>query len=510
MRLVTAAQMRQIDRITIEQHGVSGLQLMENAGVAVADATMELLPPAGRAVVLAGKGNNGGDGLVAARHLLQHGYQVQVVLLAKAEDLTGDAATNYARATESAVLIHQQPDDALVQDLLSRADVVVDAVLGTGLSGPVRGRVADVLGMMAAWDSPIVAVDLPSGLNADTGALLGPAPPARITVTLGLAKPGLYMYPGRDLCGQIRVADIGLVGDAIERPEHNTWLTEAAQVAKALPMRAPDAHKGDAGRVLVVAGSIGLTGAASMAALGAARAGAGLVTLACPASLNAILEVKCTEAMTAPLLDHGCGWLGTRNRDRLLELAAGANCVVLGPGLGGQTTTAELVRSLIADLRGPVLLDADGINAFAGHTGALAACPGNIVLTPHPGELSRLTGTSVGDLQTDRLDAACKWAQRLGVTMVLKGAATVCADPSGEAWINSTGNSGMASGGMGDVLSGIIGALLAAGVPPLQAAWAGVWMHGRAADLAADQLGPRGYLATDLLPLLAAVYAELL
>jgi ADP-dependent NAD(P)H-hydrate dehydratase / NAD(P)H-hydrate epimerase len=510
MRLVTAAQMREIDRISIEQPGISGLQLMERAGVAVADATAELLPPGGTAVIVAGKGNNGGDGLVAARHLLERGYDTPVILLAQADELTGEAATNYQRAVESGVAVHQQPDDAAIAELLSQADVVVDAVLGTGLTGQVHGRSAEVLGMLAQWEGPVVAVDIPSGLNADTGALLGPVPRARITVTMGLAKTGLWLYPGRDLCTDIRVAEIGLHPEAVNRPDHNTWLTEATDVAQVVPKRAADAHKGDAGRVLVVAGSTGLTGAAAMAAMAAARSGAGLVTVACPATLNTILEVKCTEAMTAPLMDHGCGWLGPQNRYRLLELAEGADCVVLGPGLGAQAATAELVRSLAAELHGPVLLDADGINAFAGHAEALAHCPGKLVLTPHPGELARLTGTSVADLQADRLTAARKWAARLGVTMVLKGAATVCADRSGEAWINSTGNSGMASGGMGDVLSGIIGALLAEGARSLQAAWAGVWLHGRAADLAAAQIGPRGYLATDLPAIIPAVYAELL
>jgi len=353
-------------------------------------------------------------------------------------------------------------------------------------------------------------VDIPSGINADTGALLGDVPRAVVTVTFGLAKQGLYLYPGRAYCGDIRVAEIGLAPAAIDRPEYNVRVTEPADVAAALPRRAPDAHKGDAGRALVIAGSTGLTGAAAMAALATARAGAGLVTLACPASLNAILETKCTEVMTAPQMDHGCGYLRPRNAPDILKLASGVQSVILGPGLGTETATGKLVRELIGRLECPVLLDADGINAFAGAADELASHAGQLVITPHPGELSRLTGASIAEIQSDRVGAAQRWAAQFNAVVVLKGAGTVCAAPDGEAWINTSGNSGMASGGMGDILGGIIGALLAAGTASLPAAYAGVWLHGRAADIAAECIGPRGYLATDLLQFIPAVYAEIL
>jgi ADP-dependent NAD(P)H-hydrate dehydratase / NAD(P)H-hydrate epimerase len=340
--------------------------------------------------------------------------------------------------------------------------------------------------------------------------VLGTVPAAEITVTFGLAKQGLYLYPGRAYCGRIRVAEICLCPIPTADTTLKTYVTELADVASVLPVRAADAHKGDAGRVLVVAGSTGLTGAAAMSALAAARCGAGLVSLACPGELNAILEAKCTEVMTAPLMDHNCGFLRPRNTEAAAQLAAEADVVVLGPGLGSEATTREFVADLLALIACPVVLDADGLNAFAGRAELLADCPGELVITPHPGELSRLLDAPITKLQADRLQAAGICADLTGAVVVLKGAGTVTTAPGGETWINPTGNCGMASGGMGDILSGMIGALLAAGAKPLAAAYAAVWMHGRAADIAAEQIGPRGYLATDLLELLPQVYRELL
>lgn len=509
MKAVTGSQMRELDRATIEEYNFPGRVLMENAGRAVADAATELLPPGGTALIFCGKGNNGGDGFVTARHLVTRGYKAHVALLCSAADLSGDAASNCQYAAAFDIPVHENPSDAQIAELLTAAHLLMDAVLGTGISGPVHGRIAEVLALMAAYEGPTIAVDIPSGLNADTGALLGAVPAADITVTFGLAKQGLYLYPGHAYCGRIRVAEICLCPIPAAEPALKTYVTEPADVAAVIPIRAPDAHKGDAGRVLVIAGSTGLTGAAAMSALAAARSGAGLVTLACPGELNAILETKCTEVMTAPLMDDDCGFLRPRNIEAATQLAADANAVVLGPGLGTEDTTREFVAGLLAHLECPVVLDADGLNAFAGRAELLADCPGELVITPHPGELSRLTGASIAEIQADRLEAARRCAEQIAAAVVLKGAGTVTAAPDGEAWINPTGNCGMASGGMGDILSGMIGALLAAGAEPLAAAYAAVWMHGRAADIAADEIGPRGYLATDLLELIPSVFDEL-
>lgn len=509
MRAVTAGQMREIDRATIEDYCFPGCVLMENAGRAVAEAVADLLPMAGRALVLVGKGNNGGDGLVAARHLAERGYVVEVALIGEGGQLRGEAEVNLRHARAFGIPVHENAGDTTIRELLARADVAVDALLGIGLSGAVGGRAAEVLGLLAAHTGRIVAVDIPSGLDADTGALMGPVPRVDITVTFGLPKQGLYLYPGRACCGHIRVAPIGLAPETVRTATPATWVVEMSDVARAVPPRRPDAHKGDAGRLLVVAGSRGLTGAAAMAANAAMRAGAGLVTLACPASLNPILEQKCTEAMTAPLMDHGCGHLRPHHLDELLALASGVDAVVIGPGLGSRLTTAELVRDLVALVDRPVVLDADGLNAFAGNASRLRERTSGLAITPHPGELSRLLELSIERIQSDRVGSARECAEKLGCTVVLKGAGTVTAEPGGQVWINTTGSSAMAGGGMGDVLSGVLGALIAGGMPVTEAAPVGVWVHGRAGDIAAERIGPRGIIATDLLPALPAVFAEL-
>ncbi len=511
MKIVPTQQMREMDRKTIEDHGFPGRVLMENAGRSVAISADEFLPPNGFALVIAGRGNNGGDGFVAARHLTSAGFEVEVALLAQADDLDGDAASNCSYAADFAIPIHEQPDDDTLLELLDRADVIIDAMLGTGISGDVRGRFKDVIEMLLVrYDGPVVAVDIPSGIHADTGQVLGVAVKADITNTFGLAKQGMYQYPGRAHCGEIRVIDISLAPAAVDDEKLRTNLSRRAEIQAMLPGRDPDAHKGDAGRVLIVAASPGLTGAAAMAGMAAARTGSGLVTLAIPASLNPIIESKCTEVMTLPLMDHGCGWLGTRNMDQILDFADNVDAVALGPGMGRQEETAKLVREIVGAVSHPMVIDADGINAFAGHCDVLAEADGDIIITPHPGELSRLTEMSVADIQSDRIGTAQHVAADLGVTVLLKGAGTVTADPGGETWINITGNSGMASGGMGDILTGIIASLLGSGLDAVSAGACGAYLHGLAGDVTARSMGPRGYLATDLLDYLPPLLAELL
>lgn len=511
MKLVTVAQMREMDRATIEDYGLPGLVLMENAGRAVAEAVAQLLPESGgRVLVLAGKGNNGGDGFVAGRHLAGQGREVTVMLFCAAEDLTGDAATNCHYARKIGLTVIEQPDEAAVAGALKLADVVVDAMLGTGVRGEVTGRLREIIELVAHCAAPVVAVDLPSGLDGDTGAVLGAAVPADVTVTFGYAKTGLVQYPGKAYCGKLRVADIGLPPVLGEFPAVNTQLTEARDCALFLPRRRPEAHKGDAGRVLVVAGSPGLTGAAVLAGNGAARAGAGLVTVGVPQPLQPVVAAKLTEVMTVGLPATAEHALGPEAVSEVLEWADRVDAVALGPGLSQQPGVAPLVQTLVRQLPVPLVVDADALNALAGHTDALRHRSGATVVTPHPGELSRLLGLSVAQIQADRLGAARSAAVQLDCVVVLKGAATVVADPSEQAWINSTGNPGMASGGMGDVLTGVIAALLAGGANALEAAVAGVYLHGMAGDLAAADLGPRGLLAGDLLERLPAAFARVL
>ncbi len=507
MKLVTASEMRELDRRTIEQWGLPGQVLMENAGRAVVQAAAELFDEVGRGpvVIVAGKGNNGGDGFVAARWLHCAGVDAEVCLLAAGDELSGNAAANFAIAARMGVPIYEQAGRALLDERLRRAALIIDGVLGTGISGQVRGSAREAIAAMNAAPAPVIAIDIPSGVDSDTGAILGDATWAHTTVTFALPKIGLYQYPGRERCGQIIVAPIGMAPQLTEADELRTNLTLDDDAAWMLPGRAPDMHKGDAGRLLVVAGSVGMTGAAALAALGATRSGAGLVYVACPESLNDILEVKCTEALTRPMPETEARSLALSAEESIVQMGAEMDAVVLGPGLSQHEETAELARRLATRLELPMIIDADGLNAFAGRVEELSARDVPAIITPHPGEMARLTGRSIGDIQADRVSAARGVAGAANAVVVLKGAGTVIAAPDSEAWVNATGNEGLAGGGSGDVLSGMIGAFLAGGASALHAAVAGVFYHGRAADVAA-QPGRRGLVAPALLDVLPTVF----
>ncbi|MEA3403709.1 MAG: NAD(P)H-hydrate dehydratase [Armatimonadota bacterium] len=507
MKLVTADEMREMDRRTIEEWGLPGLVLMENAGRAVARSCEELLEELtpGRVVIVAGRGNNGGDGFVAARWLHWAGYEVEVLLLAEGEELSGSAATNYQFAARMGVPIDEGADRALLDERLPGAALIVDGVLGTGIAGEVRGTARQAIEAMNAAEAPVVAVDIPSGVDADTGAVLGDAVRAHTTVTMALPKLGLYQYPGRERCGEIIVAPIGMGRELTDAEELPTNLTTAGDARRILPGRSPDMHKGDAGRLLIVAGSVGMTGAAAMTGLAATRAGAGLVYIACPKSLNDILEAKCTEVLTRPMPETPERSLALAAEEPIAKFAEGMDAMVLGPGLSQNGESAELARRLAARIELPTIIDADGLNAFAGRVEELADRPAPTVITPHPGEMSRLTGDTIGEIQGNRLAAARELAERIGAVVLLKGAGTVIAAPDGEAWVNPTGNEGLATGGTGDVLSGMIGAFLAGGSEALGAGVAAAYYHGRAAEMAAPQ-DPRGLVPTHLLDVLPSVF----
>lgn len=506
MKLVTAEEMREIDRRTIEDWELPGRVLMENAGRAVAQVAGELLEEhGGRVVIVAGKGNNGGDGFVAARWLHFVGLPVEVCLLPAGEELSGDAAANYTFAARSGVTIHEQCGREILDQRLADAALIIDGVLGTGITGEVRGVAREAIAAINAAPAPVLAIDIPSGVDSNTGAILGDAVWADTTVTFALPKVGLYQYPGREHCGRIVVAPIGVPRQLLEADEWRINLTVEADAEWMLPDRAPDMHKGDAGRLLVIAGSVGMTGAAALSALAACRAGAGLVYLACPESLNDILEGKCTEVLTRPMPETDARSLALAAEEPIVELAAGMDAVVLGPGLSQHEETAELARKLAARIELPMIIDADGLNAFAARAGELIGRAAPTVLTPHPGELSRLTGQPIAQIQSDRVAAARAAAAMTGTVVVLKGAGTVTAAPDGEVWVNPTGNEGLASGGSGDVLAGMVGAFLAGGAPALQAAVAAVFYHGRAADRAVHP-GARGLVASDLLEVIPTVF----
>ncbi len=499
--LVTAEEMRGLDRHTIEERGVPGELLMECAGQLVAREAEALLAAGGQVWILCGAGNNGGDGWVAGRHLHARGVAVQVVSAVPAERLRGDAAANASRAERIGV-----PVNARLRP--QPGDVVVDALFGTGLGRPVEGEPARWIRKLGQRPAgvPVLAVDLPSGLDADTGQVLGVAVQADVTLTLGLPKLGLALEPGRQHAGRIRVGRIGILDEAPGlAPQAETWTRRA--VGALLPARPRHGHKGTFGHLLVAAGSEGMTGAAALAAHGAGRVGAGLVTVACPAGTNPVLEVKCTEAMTAPVAETSEHAFALEAEKAILELAAGRDAVVLGPGIGRAGETLALVRRLAERLSVPLVLDADGLLAFREALGVLKARRAPTIVTPHPGEAATLLAQTTAEITADRPAAARALARESGAVVVLKGAGTVTAEATGRLAVNPTGGPVLGSGGTGDVLAGVIGGLLVQGVPPFEAAHAGAALHGAAGDRFAAQRGEAGLLAADLPELLPGVLA---
>jgi NAD(P)H-hydrate epimerase len=504
IKAVTAQEMQQLDRRAVTEYGVPSLLLMENAGAETVRQMLATFPALSRSrvLVLCGRGNNGGDGFVVARHLSNRGVMVRSFLLARRDDVKGDARVNLEileRMEAAPVEVPSAENLHVVADALETADVVVDALLGTGVQGPARGLVASAIDMVNRSGRPVVAVDIPSGLSADDPDPPGPAIRATLTVTMALPKRSLLLYPAASHVGVLRIAEIGMPSGLARDPKLALGLLEAADVGPAFPRRDAAAHKGTFGHVLVIAGSVGKTGAAALTSLAAQRVGAGLVTLAVPQSVNDILEVKLTEVMTEPIPETEARTLSAAGLDRLLALADGKSAVAMGPGLGTHGSTRQLVQELVARLRLPLVLDADGINALAGQADLLLRAGAPLILTPHPGELARLLGVARDEILGRRMVLVLEIASRYNVILVLKMARTLIASPQGETVIVPTGNPGMATGGTGDVLTGLIAGLLGQGVAPLLAASAGTYVHGLAGDLASARLGQEAMLAGDLL-----------
>ncbi len=504
MHIVTGTQMQALDRRTIEEGRVPSLVLMERAGAGVVQFLQARFGPLrGKTVtILCGKGNNGGDGFVVARLLRQQQARVSVLLLAPATDLSRDAATMYRRWLRVGGTANSKrflsPDQ--VTPLLSASDFVVDALLGTGLSTEVIGVYRDAIQLINRSGKPVVAVDIPSGIHADSGSQLGEAISATATVTFGLPKLGLYIGAGIDHAGTIHVADIGIPASYVDAVSSRTILITRELVAKALPVRQPSAHKGTFGHAGILAGSVGKTGAAALAARAALRMGTGLVTVGIPSSVNDVLEAKLLEAMTFPLPETKARTLARSGLDRVLAFIRARTALAIGPGLSTHPETVELIQSLMKHIDRPSVLDADALNALAGRATLLTECKIPPILTPHPGEMARLEVEATSQtVNADRLGTARRFARERGVYLVLKGARTVIARPDGLLAICPTGNPGMATAGTGDVLTGMAVALLAQKVPAWEAACSATYLHGAAGDLAAQQLGQAGMLAGDLI-----------
>jgi NAD(P)H-hydrate epimerase len=504
MILVTAAEMQKMDRQTIDAHAIPGLQLMETAGQGA--AIMLLAEFADRAEdgvgIVCGKGNNGGDGFVIARELAAKDIDVVVYLLAKTDAVSGDAATNLKRLFELNIPVIEVPDDeafAKIKPDLSRSGLLVDAILGTGLTSDVRGFFKVVIDFINNSGIPVFSVDIPSGLNADTGQPCGTAIHAQGTATFALPKIGHFTYPGAEYTGKLDIIDIGIPQAVVEAVDPKQFLLTADHIRSYFQPRAAETHKGKTGHLLVVAGSTGKTGAAAMTAVSAMRAGAGLVTLGTAESLNPMVASQVLEVMTTPLPQSQTGILGDSAIDEILALTTGKTCLAIGPGIGQAMETRSLVAKIIPQIEIPMVIDADGLNNVAGRTPLLKKLKAPAVLTPHPGEMARLIDSTPAAVQQNRLACARDFATQFGVHVVLKGAATVISHPDGTAFVNPTGNPGMASGGMGDVLTGILAGFITQGFSPEAAAHAAVYLHGASADTLAKNMGPIGYLASEVM-----------
>jgi NAD(P)H-hydrate epimerase len=514
MRVLTTDQMREADRRTIEEIGLPSIVLMENAGRQVASAmesSFEGLASM-RIAVLCGRGNNGGDGFVVARTLLERNLDVGVYLVGQAAEIKGDARIHLDVLRNLGADVVEIADAAAWElhgtDVLG-SDLVVDALFGTGLKAPLSGLAETVVADLNASARPVVSIDLPSGLSADGPEVPGPAVHASVTVTLGAPKLPLVLPPAESFAGNLVIADIG-IPQAVIRGLEGPWveiLTKDSMRTLVEP-RSQDSHKGDYGHVLVVAGSRGKSGAAALAATAALRSGAGLVTVATAASALPAIAAMGMEYMTDPLDETREGTIAYEALDHVLESAA--DVIAVGPGLGRSPSTTAFVQGLVERAGVPLVIDADALNAFAGDSDRLVGRDGiDIVITPHPGEMARLVGVSVDDVQMHRLDIARDFATTHRLHVVLKGHRTIIATPDGKTFINLTGNAGMATGGTGDVLTGMVGAWLAQFLDAEAAAKLAVYLHGLAGDLAEADEGEVGMIAGDIVDRLGDAVLEL-
>lgn len=515
MYLVTTAQMRELDRLMIDEYGTPGHVLMERAGAGATEALLIAFPDVQAlavrrsnsnpiVLVIAGKGNNGGDGFVIARLLKRKGIPCQVVLVAKRTDVKGDARRNllaFVRMRGQVSEVTRRDQLSMVKKKIGQASLVVDALLGTGLNAPVRGLPAALIKLMNASGIPILAVDVPSGLDADRGVPLGVAVQAAVTTSFAYPKLGQVVYPGLQLGGRLIMIDIGIAADAVAQVDPHTKLLSIDAMRALIQPRRPETHKGSFGHLFVLAGARGKSGAALLATSAGLRVGTGLVTLGGPRSLLPIFASSLLEAMTLPLPERSDGSLRMTPKAlvQILNILQDRTAITFGPGIGVSADTIKFTRWLLKHAQQPLLIDADGLNCVATDLNMLGDASSAVVLTPHPGEMARLAKTKTAEVQANRLELAQTFATQYHCHVVLKGARTVIAAPDGWTWINPTGNPGMASGGMGDVLAGVIGGLLAQGYAPHDACRLGVFLHGTAGDLAAQEVGEIGMLARDVI-----------
>jgi hydroxyethylthiazole kinase-like uncharacterized protein yjeF len=502
IKVVTAKEMREMDRYTIKEVGVPGVVLMENAGAETAQVILDLLGEAENPLVhiFCGKGNNGGDGFVIARHLSNNGIDVAVLNLVAEKELKGDALINYKIIKNMGIPIKfiSKSADLAKYEEYEAPDIIVDALLGTGIKGAVRGFVKDVIDFINDLDIPVVSVDLPSGLDANTGDVQGSAIGADVTISMALPKRCHLFYPARNFVGDLYIADIGMPDSVTSTEAVKVQWIEEEDIQ--MPFRSPDAHKYQFGRVGVLAGSPGYTGAAALAAEATLKIGAGMVILGTPKSLNPILEQKLTEVITRPLPDTEAQTIGKVSLPAIHELLDWCDVLAIGPGLGRSEEVQEAIIQILKDFGKPAVIDADALFALANHPALLKKAHPHWVLTPHTGEFLRFLPDETKDsISANPIELAQQFASKHKLNLILKGAPSLAADPDGNVYINSTGNSGLASGGSGDVLTGMIAGLLAQKQTTIEAAYTANFLHGFVADYVADEETPQALVAGDLI-----------
>lgn len=503
--LVTAEEMRSLDATAINKFGIPGIVLMENAGRSTFETLLRWFEDNLKMAlvsVVAGPGNNGGDGFVISRYLINWGANVETFLLSPRDKIKGDARTNLNILDKMGASIHEINSCETIESATSiwaKSDIVVDAILGTGLKSEVRQPYKNAITKINTLKAFKLSVDIPSGVNSDTGAIQGVAISADLTVTFGFQKIGMATYPGQKFCGQMELIDIGIPQMALKEIEPKVILYNEPSLKHYLQIRSdPVAHKGTFGRALIVGASTGKTGAAAMAAKAASRIGAGLVTVAVPSSLNAILENKLTEEMTAPLPDDS-GCFSPSAADHVLDLIQDKDVVAVGPGLSVGPGPLKIVQSLLSEYRGMLIIDADGLNCLAQDLSFLCRTKATVVLTPHPGEMGRILGLSSLQVQENRLGLGREFVKTYKCWLVLKGAGTIVFSPDGKISVNSSGNPWMSSGGQGDILTGILAGLIAQKLSLEESIPFGVWLHGHVADSIVKADGLRPVIATDVL-----------
>jgi ADP-dependent NAD(P)H-hydrate dehydratase / NAD(P)H-hydrate epimerase len=505
-KIASAEEMRKCDEEAIRGYKIPGIVLMENAARGTADVMRDLIPGIHdkHILIVCGKGNNGGDGFALARHLFERGNKVIVASLSPVSHLKGDARINadiiqkMVRSDSSHRLSFIKSITRTNLEQLPRVDIIVDAILGTGFKGKLKPKIASIIEWMNGQRATRVAIDIPSGIDADTGISEGITVQADYTCTMGLVKTGLLFSKGREVSGKVICIDIQIPPEVYRRSKISSFLVRESYVRKEMPKRSADVHKYQVGKVFVLAGSTGLTGAAALASKSALRCGAGAVVLGVPESLNHMMEKKLTEVMTLPLADSGSGILHISAWESIKKQCEWADVIAAGPGLSRSKDVKNIIINLLTEIEKPLILDADALNVLAGNDSLFEKRKSPVIITPHTGEFSRLSGIDVKEIQDERIRVAKRYANMHKVTLLLKGAPTIVASKDGKLYINSTGNPGMATAGSGDVLTGTIAGLWAQGLSDEAAAYCGAYLHGAAGDQAREKYGEHAMIASDI------------